>query len=237
MNIAAINRTIGVLCEDLNAQSHGMQVWQFYTEEELLFEACVCIFSSQMRFEVSEAAASRLMELRLLGALRLKGNKEEYEEKLRQALAEPLKVELDGEKRHVRPRFRNRMASLLATTVKSMQAQNSSLRTILFSASSARDARAKLVSQVWGFGPKQASLFLRRVGYSVNLAVLDTHILDYLNVARGINPKRNTLGRLSTYEMIEEEFQRVADEFGYPIGCVDLAMWVTMRVAKREAIW
>jgi len=237
MNIAAINRTIGVLCEDLNVQGCGIQVWQFYTEEELLYEACACIFGSQMRFEVSEAAASRLMELGLLGELRIKSNKEEYEEMLRQALSEPLTVELDGKKRHVRPRFRNRMASLLAATVKSMQAQNSSLRTILCSSSSARDARAKLVSQVWGFGPKQASLFLRRVRYSDKLAVLDAHILDYLNIARGINPKRNTLGQLSTYEMIEEEFQRIADEFGYPIGCVDLAMWVTMRVAKREAIW
>jgi len=118
-----------------------------------------------------------------------------------------------------------------------MRDQGQSLRKILFSAGSAREAREILVKQVWGFGPKQASLFLRRVGYSAQLAVLDTHILDYLRLARGIDPKPSALSRLPSYEQIEAEFQRVAADFGHSVGCVDLAMWVTMRVAKREAIW
>jgi N-glycosylase/DNA lyase len=129
------------------------------------------------------------------------------------------------------------LASLLATTVTTMRDQDQSLRKILFSAGSARKARESLVKQVWGFGPKQASLFLRRVGYSAQLAVLDTHIIDYLRLARGIDPKPSALSRLPGYEQIEAEFQRVAAGFGHSVGCVDLAMWVTMRVAKREAIW
>ena len=156
------------------------------------------------------------------------------------ALSEPLAVEHGGKVRHVRPRFKNRLASLLATTATTattMHCQGQSLRNILFSSDSARDARELLVKHVWGFGPKQASLFLRRVGYCAELAVLDTHILDYLRVARGIDPKPSALSRLSGYELIEAEFQRVAAEFGHSVGCVDLAMWVTMRVAKREAIW
>jgi N-glycosylase/DNA lyase len=118
-----------------------------------------------------------------------------------------------------------------------MRIHGQSLRDTLFSASSAREARELLVQQVWGFGPKQASLFLRRVGYCAELAVLDTHILDYLRVARGLDPKPSALSRLASYERIEVEFQRVAEEFGHSVGCVDLAMWVTMRVAKREAFW
>ena len=114
--------------------------------------------------------------------------------------------------------------------------RNMSLRMILCSAQSSRHARELLVEAVWGFGPKQASLFLRRIGFCSSLAVLDTHVLDYLRLARGIDPKPGVLSRLSTYEKIEAEFKIVAEEFGHSVGCVDLAMWITMRVAKREAM-
>ena len=102
-------------------------------------------------------------------------------------------------------------------------------------AKSARDTREILVSKVCGFGPKQASLFLRRIGYCSELAVLDVHVLDYLELAKGFSIKASTLGRLSVYERVEDEFRGIATQFGHAIGCVDLAMWVTMRVAKQEA--
>lgn len=233
MNMVAVDKTIRALCAEVSGNARGVRDWHLRTEEELLHEACVCMFSSQMVFEVAEAAAGRIKDRGLLRATRAV----DYEQRLALALYEPLTVEQGGRIRQVRPRFRNRLASLLATTMSTMLEQGQSLRGTLFSAGSAREARELLVKQVWGFGPKQASLFLRRVGYCAELAVLDTHILDYLRVARGIDPKPGALSRLSGYERIEAEFQRVAAEFGHPVGCVDLAMWVTMRVAKREAIW
>jgi N-glycosylase/DNA lyase len=233
MNMAAVDKTIRALCVEVRSGAGGVRDWHLRTEEELLHEACICMFSSQMVFEVAEAAARRIKDRGLLRS----GKLDDYEQRLSLALYEPLTVERDGKTRQVRPRFRNRLASLLATTVSTMREQGQSLRGTLFSSASAREARELLVRQVWGFGPKQASLFLRRVGYCAELAVLDTHILDYLRVARGIDPKPGALSRLSGYERIEAEFQRVAAEFGHPVGCVDLAMWVTMRVAKREAIW
>jgi len=226
-------KRIRAVCAEVSDSALGVRDVHLRTEEELLYEACVCMFSSQMVFEVAEAAARRLKDRGLLRATRI----DEYEQHLALALYEPLTIEQGGKIRQARPRFRNRLASLLATTVSTMREQGQSLRGSLFSAGSAREARELLVKQVWGFGPKQASLFLRRVGYCTELAVLDTHILDYLRVARGIDPKPGALARLSGYERVEAEFQIVAAEFGHPVGCVDLAMWVTMRVAKREAFW
>ncbi len=233
MNMVAVDRTIRMMCTQVENRDRGLLDWQLRTEEELLLEACVCMFSSQMVFEVAEAAAQRVKDRGLLRSAKL----DDYERQLSAALSETLSVERGSLIRQVRPRFRNRLASLLASTVITMRERGLSLQGILSAAGSARKAREQLVKQVWGFGPKQASLFLRRVGYCAELAVLDTHILDYLRVARGINPKPSALSRLSGYERIEAEFQRVAAEFGHPVGCVDLAMWVTMRVAKREAIW
>lgn len=237
MNVTSVDRTIRVLCAEIQHGDQNVQDWQLRTEEELLCEACVCIFSSQMIFEVAEAAAQRLKALGLLQESRYKNSRLEYEQCLLDVLSKPILIEWNGKIRHVRLRFHNRLASLLATTVTTMREQDQSLRKILSSSSSAREVREVLVKKVWGFGPKQASLFLRRVGYCTELAILDTHILDYLRVAKGINPKPSALSRLPGYERIEVEFKRVAAEFGHSIGCVDLAMWITMRVAKREAVW
>ena len=141
----------------------------------------------------------------------------------------------DGTQRWARPRFKNRLASLLATTIVEIYGQSRTIRGFLFDAESAREARETLTQHVWGFGPKQASLFLRRVGYCADLAVLDVHVLDYLQLARGLSLSSSKLGHLSFYEEIEDTFREIAAEFGHSVGCVDLATWLTMRVAKKEA--
>lgn len=237
MNINAVDRTIRVLCAEIQDNDRGLQDWRYRTEDELLYEACVCIFSSQMVFEIAETAVQRLSERGLLRSSQYNHGGVEYAQCLSETLSEPFSVELNGKIRQTRPRFKNRLASLLTTTMTKVYGQGQSLRKILIVCGSAKEARELLVKNIWGFGPKQASLFLRRVGYCAELAVLDTHILDYLRIARGIDPKPSALSKLSGYERVEAEFQRVAFDFGHPIGCVDLAMWVTMRVAKREAVW
>lgn len=237
MNIIAVDNTIRELCSEIHASSECVQDWQINTEEDLLHEACVCIFSSQMIFEVAEAGAQMLRDQGLLVSSINPAKIASYEKRLIVALSEPLSIMQNGKVRKVRIRFKNRLASLLASTLKSMNVQGQSFKKILLSSQTAHEARVRLIENVWGFGPKQASLFLRRIGYCSDLAVLDTHIVDYLRVAKGINLKPSTLSRLSGYEVIETEFRSVAKGFGYSVGCVDLAMWVTIRVAKREAVW
>lgn len=53
MNINAVDRTIRVLCAEIQDNDRGLQDWRYRTEDELLYEACVCMFSSQMVFEMN----------------------------------------------------------------------------------------------------------------------------------------------------------------------------------------
>lgn len=237
MNIAAIDRTIRILCDEVCANVQSGEDWREHTEEALLYEATVRMFSSQMVFEAAEAAAERLTSLDLLCAAQQIADITEYEQRVLEALNEPMEIEYRGKLRRMRPRFKKRLASMLVTTAHRMRTEGQTLRSVLHTRRTAEEARESLVRLVWGFGPKQASLFLRRIGYCTELAVLDTHVLDYLCLLRGIDPKPSALSRLASYKRIEAAFKRVAEEFGYPVGCVDLAMWVTMRVAKREAAW
>ncbi|MFZ5451629.1 MAG: hypothetical protein ACOZF2_07135 [Thermodesulfobacteriota bacterium] len=237
MNLTAINQAIRAMCLEVESLRGSKPDWLLLPEEKLLHEAAICIFGSQMVFEVAVAAADRV---RAKGLLSLGINTfrqfHKYEADLLTTLSKPLSIEVNGRRRQMLPRFRNRLASLLASTVETIHGRGSSLREILLSAQSARHARELLAGAVSGFGPKQASLFLRRVGFCPDLAILDTHILDYLRIARGIDPKPKALSNLSSYELIEIEFQRVAAWFGHAMGCVDLAMWITMRIAKREGV-
>lgn len=235
MNAEIINRTIDAMCSEIKAQGGSILDWRLLTEDEMLYEAAICIFGSQMQFEMAVATADRLRERGLLCSKQLVGLTD-CEQQILDALSQPLSVlGKNGEVRTVMPRFRNRLASLLATTVTEMYGKGYSLRRLLFSADSAKDARKQLMLNVWGFGPKQASLFLRRIGYCADLAVLDVHVLDYLRLTRGIRIAPSRLGRLSCYEEIEDTFREIASRFGHSLGCVDLATWLTMRVAKREA--
>lgn len=235
MNAEIINRTIDAMCSEIKTQSSSALDWPLLTEDELLYEAAICIFGSQMQFEMAVATADRLRDRDLLLSKEI-ANKVDYEEHILDALSQPLSVlSKDGVARTVRPRFRNRLASLLATTVMEIYGKGHSLRRLLFTADCAKEARRALMLNVWGFGPKQASLFLRRVGYCADLAVLDVHVLDYLHLTRGVKIAPSRLGRLSCYEEIEDTFREIASRFGHSLGCVDLATWLTMRVAKREA--
>lgn len=236
MSVEIINRTIRAMCAEVESRDSALRNWQSMTEEELLYEAAVCIFSSQMLFEMAVATADRLREQGLIRT-HLQGSANAFEQHIVSALSEPLPIpNPDDTQRWVRPRFKNRLASLLTMTIVEIYGQSRTIRDFLLSACSANEARRMLARHIWGFGPKQASLFLRRVGYCADLAVLDIHILDYLQLARGISISPSKLGRLSFYEEIEEKFKEIAADFGHSLGCVDLATWLTMRVAKREAV-
>ena len=235
MNADIINRTIDTMCSEIKAQGSSVPDWRLLTEDELLYEAAICIFGSQMQFELAVGTADRLRDRGLLLSRHL-ADMTDYEALIVDALGQPLSLTgKDGVVRPVRARFRNRLASLLATTVREIYGKDQSLRRLLFAAESAKEARKVLMLNVWGFGPKQASLFLRRVGYCADLAVLDVHVLDYLYLTRGLRVAPSRLGRLSCYEEIEDTFREIASRFGHSLGCVDLATWLTMRVAKREA--
>lgn len=236
LDIRGLNQAVRAMCHEVQSTSKKPLDWHSLTEEELLYEMAVCVFSSQLLFEVAVAMADRL---KIKGLLQVKDScfdPEAYEASVVYALSHPVEVLSDGKVRSTMPRFRNRLASLLASTLAEIHGQGQSLRGLLSGAHNTTRARSVLVEKVWGFGPKQASLFLRRIGYDANLAVLDIHIMDFLRFTRGIHATPSALGRLSSYEQIEAAFKDVATEFGHTVGCLDLATWITMRVAKREAM-
>ena len=86
-----------------------------------------------------------------------------------------------------------------------------------------RAVRQWLATSVRGLGMKEASHFLRNIGFR-NLAILDRHILrnlHYHGVFRSV-PATMTTGR---YLTIEEQFRAFADQIGIPMDELDLLFW------------
>lgn len=237
MSIEFINQTIRHMCSEISAEPVPRSSWKSMSEAELLHEVAVCVCGSQMLFELAVAIADRLRDDTLLQPAAVKGGFQDLEGRMLASLSRPVGVPLpDGSLKNYRPRFKNRLASLLTSTMHGLYGRSLSIRCILRQARDARGARKALIESVFGFGPKQASLYLRRIGYCADLAVLDVHVLDYLHLTRGLSIAPSRLGRISAYEEVERVFREVASGFGHPIGRVDLATWLTMRVAKREAM-
>lgn len=85
------------------------------------------------------------------------------------------------------------------------------------------EIRAWLTEHVHGLGWKEASHFLRNIGYR-NLAILDRHILKNLKrhkVLRSI-PRTLTPGR---YAAIERKFAAFAETVGITMDELDLLFW------------
>jgi len=86
------------------------------------------------------------------------------------------------------------------------------------------EAREWLVENVKGFGMKEATHFLRNIGLSGNLAILDRHILKNLQRYGAIKELPKTLTR-KKYLEIEDAMRKFSDKAKIPIDELDLLFW------------
>jgi N-glycosylase/DNA lyase len=97
------------------------------------------------------------------------------------------------------------------------------LKAIIQGFSETGEARAWLIENVKGLGWKEASHFLRNVGY-FDVAIIDRHILSNLK-EHGVIPddkKGLTKRRYLEYEGI---LQKMADDLDMSLGEMDLYLW------------
>jgi N-glycosylase/DNA lyase len=83
--------------------------------------------------------------------------------------------------------------------------------------------RAWLVRNIDGFGMKEASHFLRNIGYR-NLAILDRHILKHLMMCN-IFEEIPKIGSIKKYLEIEALFKKLSREVDIPLDELDLLFW------------
>ena len=96
------------------------------------------------------------------------------------------------------------------------------IKEILQSKENEKQMREWIVKNIKGIGMKEASHFLRNIGYK-NVAIIDFHIVDLLVKHRIIErPKTITPKR---YLEIEETLKKLAEKTGLTLGELDFYLW------------
>jgi N-glycosylase/DNA lyase len=194
----------------------------------LWMELTCCVLSSQVPYDLAKAAALRIDET---GVLCKRESPEQ--EILRQELVALLSTPFPFEGRCRRYRFPNIRANQIAAAFWAVREEWGSLSGLLTRNSDARLARSWLVENVPGVGPKQASMFLRNVAGSFDLAILDRHVLHYMRTVNLCSVEAFQVTTIGRYERYEIQLQRHAESLGHAVGLLDWAIWIVMRTASR----
>ena len=173
------------------------------TDEEIFRELAFCIFTPQSKAKSCWASIQKLDEQDLL----FKGN------------AEQIKQELHC------VRFHNKKAEYLVRA-RDLFLKNGklSLKALLNSYPDVRECREWLVKNLTGLGYKEASHFLRNIGFGEKIAILDRHILRNLHLLGVIPEVPESLSR-AKYLGIEEKMAEFAAKTAVPLLHLDLLLW------------
>lgn len=195
------------------------------SERVLWRELACCVLSSQVPYELAKAAADRIDAAGVLGEPAVEAG-DALRAKLYGLLSAPFNTGLG----HRHYRFPRSRAALLVAALASIRERCGTL-TGLVDAADPGAVRVFMVREVAGLGPKQASMFLRNVRMSYDMAIIDRHVVRYM-VRTGLCDMAPTnLSRLSVYEAYENILRRQASLLGYEVGVIDWAIWIVMRAA------
>jgi len=233
VSVPAIDKAIREVCSALDEKAYEPPSWAMLTEDDLWRELVACILGSRVRFEVAHSAVERIEKMGLLCQERRSSRFDEYEQDVLDALSGKALAGNRANKYNWYPFYRIR-ANQIRRAAERLYGSRDSVREFLHDASDIREARRRLTSEVSGFGPKQASLFLRNIGYADRVAVLDVHVLTYMSWVGLTDTPLKSVSTIRKYETLEDSFIAHSHSFGYTPDRFDLAVWVVVKVAKEE---
>ena len=231
--LPAINNAIREVYAALEEKNHQPPSWTIMTEDELWRELVACILGSRVRFEAAHSAVERMERRRLFCEHRRSSCFQQYEQDVIDALSE--RGSHDEPNRY--PFYRVR-AHQIRRAAEQLHETKVTLRSYLEGSHDIRVARRRFALEVPGLGPKQASLFLRNIGYAAHLAVLDIHVLTYMYWVGLTEMPIESVPTLRKYEVLEDAFMEHAYSSGYAPERFDLAVWVVVKVVKEgQKMW
>lgn len=230
---STIERTVSEVVVKVNDLQRFYE-WEDFREYVLWRELCSCILGSRVPFELARSSVHRLDRTGLLRTLQSRQRYAKSELLIRRELQKPIyrPVKANGSKRsYTFPNVRSRQLRLTAEAV---YGTGRTLKELLSGCNDEYCARRAIADFACGVGPKQASLFLRNIGFADNLAILDTHVLRFMEIMKLLTPSARQPSTLSAYEKTEKKLQIYAHRMKVKMSCLDTAIWIVMRVYQRE---
>ncbi|KII15428.1 DNA lyase [Phaeobacter sp. S60] len=220
-----LQSAVASICPDI--ENRVSQCRNTADERALWWELSACVLSSQVPYALATAAADAIDKS---GVLYRSHHCGDVGNAIHGILRTPLKV--GGRERLYR--FPLVRAVQLERIHSSVLSNTDSLSTLLTGFATANQARRWLVDNAHGIGPKQASMFLRNVALTYDLAIIDRHVLDYMSLT-GLHSKGGSaVNSLKHYLPLEDVLRVHAEDLKCPVGILDWAIWIVMRIAKQQ---
>lgn len=219
--------TIRILCPLIEKEVRDRST-RSLSEYDLRRELVGCILGSQVRYEMAVAATENLEYAGLLNdAQWCDGRVGSFESRVFEVLLGQGHYQLhSGSYRF--PKIRAKQLAQVKIALARVQ-----LTSRLADCKAPAYLRKTLIEDIPGLGPKQASMFLRNIGKSYDLAILDSHVLRFIDM-QGLLPLKNArIGTVKGYEEAERVVIKYAGTLGYPAGYLDWAIWATMKAARE----
>ena len=220
-----LQAAVASICPDI--ESRVAQCRAPADERALWWELSVCVLSSQVPFALAIAAAEAIDRSGVLYCSR-------NDENVRDAIHGILRTHLKVGGRERLYRFPSVRAVQLERIHSSVLTNADSLTALLAGFATANHARRWLVDNAHGLGPKQASMFLRNVALTYDQAIIDRHVLDYMSLTGLHLNGGSAVSSLKHYLPLEDVLRVHAEHLKCPVGILDWAIWIVMRIAKQQ---
>lgn len=179
------------------------KLWLNGKEEEIFEELAFCILTPQSKAKVCWEAIERLREKGLL----LRGCAKDIKKGIRD-------VRFKNNKADYLVRARNFFSKNGRVCIKSIISQFKDIH----------ECREWLVNNITGLGYKEASHFLRNIGFGEKIAILDRHIMRSLKDLKIIEVVPQSLSK-SKYLDIEKRMAAFSRQIDIPLSHLDLILW------------
>lgn len=222
-----LDSTIRVLCPLIEDKIKS-RVTSRWCEYDLRKELVGCIMGSQVRHEMAVAATENLEHAGLLDDdCWIDFENQGFECRVLEVLSGQAN-DLPHRGSYRFPKARSKQLAQVRNALARMP-----LDARLSESKAAKYLRKSLVEDIPGLGPKQASMFLRNIGRSYDLAILDTHVLRFMDMQALLPMDQARINTVRGYEKAECIAVDYAETLGYPAGYLDWAIWATMKAARE----
>lgn len=223
-NIEGINPHIHQILKDVrkiginDGLSHK---WKTLSDKELWFELCLCILSSNVPYRMAESALLQLLNRDFLDYDTFDNH---TKKNIAQELMRPIYLPKKKNGRFRSYRFPNLRARYIFECGLVVRDCFKGLSNVLKEERSAYKVRNKIVESLPGIGMKEASMFLRDVGFTDQLAIVDRHILKFIPTLIAYHGNVTNITK-RRYLELEERFQSISQALGATPLELDFVVW------------
>lgn len=206
--------------------------WSDLEESELWESLVLCILSSNVYYESAKSALDQLRYVGILENMRLNPSKAYIDiiaKELRRQIYLPRRI--DGSFR--RYRFPNVRAENIVSAARTIYVENEGLSSILNNFTTTHAARDLLSSSISGLGLKEASHFLRNIGYSKDLAIIDVHMISFLKEMSLIS-SNSQINITRDYSLLEQLLLSLTRMLKLDLSVFDMAVWRYMKKRRQD---